>query len=85
MSRVVPLNELDDLLDELTYPVSTTTVRETFDDVVLEYADGRESLDDVLDRVTDERFESRDALATDLFNVLPTEAVGEPGQSEGEG
>ncbi|MHB9287224.1 hypothetical protein ACKVMT_09315 [Halobacteriales archaeon Cl-PHB] len=36
--------------------------------------------DDVLDSVTDDHFESRDALETDPFNV--TRVEGEPGRSE---
>lgn len=85
MPREVPLNELDALLEELSYPVDRETVRETFDDVVLLYADGEEPMPAVLDRTASERFESVDDLSMELFSELPVEAVGEPGQSEGEG
>ncbi|WP_460923370.1 DUF5789 family protein [Salinarchaeum chitinilyticum] len=83
--REVPLNELDVLLEELSYPVDRDAVRETYEDVVLLYADGTERLVDVLDRTASERFESPDDLSMEVFSELPVEAVGEPGQSEGEG
>lgn len=85
MVREVPLNELDALLEELSYPVDRATVRERFDDVVLLYADGEEAMSSVLDRTASERFTSPDDLVMELYSELPVEAVGEPGQSEGEG
>jgi len=85
MVRQVPLNEFDALLEELSYPVERATVRETYDDVVLQYADGEERLVDVIDRTASERFESPDDLSMEVFSELPVQAVGEPGQSEGEG
>lgn len=85
MTRQVHLNELDAVLDDLEYPVALEDVRRSTPDVVLQYADGEESLQDVLDRIGTERFDSRDELASEVMNVLPVEAVGEPGQSEGEG
>lgn len=85
MVREVHLNELSALLAELTFPVDRSSVLERFDDVVLQYADGREPLTDVLARVSTDRFESADELQNELYNELPVEAVGEPGQSEGEG
>lgn len=85
MVRQVPLNEFDELLAELSYPVDRATVRETYDDVVLQYADGEERLVDVLDRTASESFTSPDDCSMELFSELPVEAVGEPGQSEGEG
>lgn len=85
MPREVHLNEFDSLLEELSYPVDAATVRETYEDVVLVYADGEERLVDVLDRTASESFESPDDLSMEVFSELPVEAVGEPGQSEGEG
>ena len=85
MVREVPLNESDELLEELSYPTDTATVRERFDDVVFLYADGEEALPAVLDRVGTDSFASADELSMELYSVLPVEAVGEPGQSEGEG
>lgn len=83
--REIPLNELDARLDELTYPIDREAVhRECGDDVLL-YADGTEPMADVLERAGSEQFDSRDELVSELYSVLPVQAVGEPGQSEGEG
>jgi hypothetical protein len=85
MPREVHLNEFDSLLAELSYPADVATVRETYEDVVLVYADGEERLVDVVDRTASDRFASADELSMEVFSQLPVEAVGEPGQSEGEG
>jgi hypothetical protein len=83
--REVHLDEFDSLLEELSYPADAETVRETYEDVVLVYADGEERLVDVIDRTASESFASPDDLSMEVFSELPVEAVGEPGQSEGEG
>ncbi|WP_254272600.1 DUF5789 family protein [Haloarcula marina] len=85
MPREVKLNELAELLEEMTYPVGVTQAKTRFDDVTLVYADGTEQLSAVLDRVPDERFESAGDAQTSIMNIIPVEGVGEPGQSEGEG
>jgi len=85
MPDEVKLNELDAVLDRFQYPVTRDDVAAQLDDVILRYADGEEELPAVLDRVDDQEFDSRDELENSIYNALPTEAVGEPGQSEGEG
>lgn len=85
MPREVKLNEFRSVVSELDYPVSKAAVLAEFGNVVLRYADGDEQFGDVLARSDVERFESVDDLEAEVFNNLPTEAVGEPGQSEGEG
>jgi hypothetical protein len=85
MTRDVKLNQLTELLAGESYPLSVANARSTFDDVDLIYADGSESLADVLSRVPDEQFDSTTDAQSSIMNVLPVEGVGEPGQSEGEG
>lgn len=85
MTTEVKLNELDEAFKGLRFPVERETVATELDDVVLVYADGEESLPDVLDRVETQSFADRDELENEIYNALPVEAVGEPGQSEGEG
>jgi hypothetical protein len=80
----VKLNELDETLDEWTHPLSKDDALDAADGVTLLYADGDEPLAEVVRRIDDE-FDSVDDLETGIDNVLPTEAVGEPGQSNGEG
>jgi hypothetical protein len=85
MARSVPLNRLASELDALDYPVTREAAIDALDDVVLQYADGEERLADVLARSSADAFVTRDDLEAEVYNHLPTEAVGEPGQSEGEG
>ncbi|MDS0221689.1 hypothetical protein NDI54_10055 [Haloarcula sp. S1AR25-5A] len=85
MTRQVKLNELTALLETATYPLSVATARTEFNDVQLVYADGSESLPTVLDRINDEQFDSPDEAQSSIYNTIPVEGVGEPGQSEGEG
>jgi hypothetical protein len=85
MTREIKLNELDALVETASFPLSKAAAREQFDDVQLVYADGEEPLADLLDRVPDEAFESIEDMRSSILNVVPVAAVGEPGQSEGEG
>jgi hypothetical protein len=85
MAREVRLNELDAVLGELDYPAARQAVRSELGDVTLVYADGTEPAAAVVERLQEERFEDADDLRGSLFAALPTEAVGEPGQAEGEG
>lgn len=85
MTRQVKLNHLQEVLDELTYPISNDDAKAALDDVVLVYADGEEELETVLARSNEGLHESRNELGEEIYSNLPVEAVGEPGQSEGEG
>ncbi len=81
----VKLNELHAAIEDLEYPLSNADARAAVADVQLQYADGEEPLADVISRTTVERFEDPMDLEAEIYNNLPIEAVGEPGQSEGEG
>ncbi len=85
MTREVMLNRLRTVLDPLDYPIPKNEAREALTDVTLLYADGDEPLADVVGRANVEAFEDLEDLETEIYNNLPVEAVGEPGQSEGEG
>lgn len=85
MARRVKLNHLHVVLEEVSYPISNAVARDAFDDVVLVYADGEESLSQVLARSNSDEHGSLDDLESEIYSNLPVEAVGEPGQSEGEG
>lgn len=85
MTDAMKLNELRQFLDSLDYPVTTAELRESCSDISLQYADGEEALTTVIDRINESAFQSADSLEAEIFSNLPVEAVGEPGQSEGEG
>ena len=83
--REVHLNELRTVIDPLDYPISREDAREELSGVTLLYADGEESLETVVARSNADTFEGPEDLESEIYNNLPVEAVGEPGQSEGEG
>ena len=85
MAREVQLNRLRTVIAEFQYPVSREEAREEAADVTLLYADGEEALADVIGRSNEDTFQDVGDLETEIYNNLPVEAVGEPGQSEGEG
>lgn len=85
MSNEVKLNQLLDLLKALEYPLSRDEARKEVDDVTLLYADGEEALAAVIARSNERSFETPGDLEAEVYANLPVEAVGEPGQSEGEG
>jgi len=85
MSRTVKLSRVASTLGELPYPISRKRAREELDDVTVLLADGEESLGAVVAESNVDSFASSEELQAEVYNHLPTAAVGEPGQSEGEG
>lgn len=85
MGRSVKLNELNELVAELHYPLDRETAREAFDDVTLQLADGTENLGGIIADSNADGFETAEDLETEVQNLLPRHAVGDPFQSEGEG
>ncbi len=85
MTQDVKLNGLVNVLDDLEYPISRDEAADQCDDVTLVLADGEENLGEIVADSSGETFESMDDLETEVFNLLPRHAVGEPYQSEGEG
>lgn len=81
----VKLSRVESLFEELTFPVARDHAAEEFSDVTLRFADGEGNLGEYVAECPSETFDSPGDLYADLNNVLPVEAVGEPGQSEGEG
>lgn len=85
MRSEVELNQVGTVLDELTYPVSRSEARDRLAGTTLVLADGEADLGDLVGETGSNSFESADDVESELHNVLPRGAVGEPYQSEGEG
>ncbi|RKD95697.1 DUF5789 family protein [Halopiger aswanensis] len=81
----VKLNQVESVLEDLEYPVTRDEAAAAYDDVTLVLAEGERNLGDLISKSSDDQFDSVDDLESELHNVLPREAVGEPYQSEGEG
>ena len=85
MTREIKLSHIEDPLSELSYPLSRDDAVDRLDDVTLRLADGEANLGEVVADSNADSFDSADDLQNEVLNNLPREAVGEPGQSEGEG
>ncbi|MFB6154284.1 MAG: hypothetical protein ABEJ22_00195 [Haloferacaceae archaeon] len=84
MPETVKLSRLPSTLEELDYPVTREDAAVAYADVTLTYADGEGNLGEYVSEVGSDNFDSAEDLYDELQNVLPVEAVGEPGQSEGD-
>lgn len=85
MAREVRFDQIEEVLDEIEYPAAQGAATNAFSDVTVQFADGEANLGELIAETATDRFDSADDLATELHNVLPRGAVGEPYQSEGEG
>ncbi|MCU4751652.1 hypothetical protein OB919_06610 [Halobacteria archaeon AArc-curdl1] len=81
----INLSRLEEALAELSYPVSREDAANTLDGTTLLLADGEADLGELVAATQGDRYTSREELQYSLHNTLPTEAVGERYQSEGEG
>ena len=84
MGKTVKLSRLDEPLRTLTYPVTRRTAAERLSGVTVRLADGEADLGDLVGAVSSDAFESTDDLRDEVYEYLPEEALGEPGQSEGD-
>lgn len=85
MSETVKLSRVEGVLDSLSYPIDREAAVDELDDVTVELANGTANLGDLIDDTTSPHYESAADLRDELYEYLPTEAIGEPGQSEGDG
>lgn len=84
MATELKLHEVESELSKLDYPVSRAEVVQRYEGVTLLLADGEADLGELVAETEASEYESPDDLYGELNNVLPVEAVGEPGQSEGD-
>jgi hypothetical protein len=85
MDRGTKLSRVEEVLDELDYPVVRSDAASELSDVTLELADGEANLGALVSETSSDSFGSTEELESELNNALPREAVGEPYQSEGDG
>ncbi|WP_231184501.1 hypothetical protein [Haladaptatus sp. DYF46] len=85
MAQRVKYNRVGAVLRELSYPIPRDDAAIELEGTTLVLADGERNLGELVDETDQEEYESARDLETEINNVLPREAVGEPYQSEGEG
>ena len=84
MADTVNLGRVRSRFEELSYPVTRDDAAAAFADVTVQYADGESNLGVLVSEMGSDSFGDPDELVAELNTVLPVEAVGEPGQSDGD-
>ncbi|MFC6770457.1 DUF5789 family protein [Halorubrum pallidum] len=84
MTHEVNLSHVEGELRDWSYPASRETLVDECAGTTVLFADGDADLGDLFGDVDQAQFESAEDAYTALQNVLPIEAVGEPGQSDGD-
>ncbi|KTG07579.1 DUF5789 family protein [Haloferax profundi] len=84
MQDRIKLSRVEPVLEGITYPTTRRDAAAAFDGVTVLLADGNADLGEVIRGCfTDEFADSRE-LYYELNMAMPIEAVGEPGQSDGD-
>ena len=84
MISEVHLSHVQDELRGRPYPAAREELVESCAGTTVLFADGDADFGALLEEIDQERFESPDDAFAALQNVLPIEALGEPGQSDGD-
>jgi hypothetical protein len=84
MTNRINLSRVEGEFEDYSFPTSRSDLVESCAGTTVLFADGDADLGELLADVEQERFESPQDAYTALQNVLPIEAVGEPGQSDGD-
>jgi hypothetical protein len=84
MTSEVNLSRVEDELADHAYPLARADLAESCAGTTVLFADGDADLGDLVADIDQERFESAEDAFAALQNVLPIEALGEPGQSDGD-
>lgn len=84
MNDEVKLSRLLDRLSELNYPKTREEAADECRGTTLTYADGEHNLGELIEGMNDRDFQTANELYEALQMELPIEALGEPGQSDGD-
>ncbi|WP_416839584.1 hypothetical protein [Haloferax sp. DFSO52] len=84
MQDSIKLSRVEPILQHITYPASRRDAADSFDGVTLLLADGDVDLGEVIRSCFTDTFADSGELFNELNNALPIEALGEPGQSDGD-
>jgi hypothetical protein len=82
MGETVTLARVPSRLEQLDYPITRGDAAAANADTTVTFADGEGNLGEYISETGSDSFESPDDLFAEIRNVLPVEAVGDPGQSE---
>jgi hypothetical protein len=84
MTDEIPLSRVEGEFETFSFPAARSDLAESCAGTTVLFADGDADLGELLAEIEQDRFESPEDAYVSLQNVLPIEAVGEPGQSDGD-
>ncbi|EMA03590.1 hypothetical protein [Haloferax denitrificans] len=84
MTETITLGRVESLLEDLSYPVSRRDAATSLDGVTVLMADGNADLGELVGNCLTAEFADAKDLYYELNNAMPIEALGEPGQSDGD-
>lgn len=84
MNERINLSRIESRLADLSYPVTRDDAATELSDVTVQMADGEANLGALVSELDGGSFTSSGDLYEDLQNAMPVEALGEPGQSDGD-
>jgi len=84
MTDEISLSRVEGEFEAFSFPTTRSDLAESCAGTTVLFADGDADLGELVAEIDQERFESPEDAYVALQNVLPIEAVGEPGQSDGD-
>jgi len=84
MTSKIRLSRAEDEFRDYSYPTAREDLADSCTGTTVLFADGDADLGDLVADIDQDRFESAEDAFAALQNVLPIEALGEPGQSDGD-
>lgn len=84
MDEQVKLSRIESCLTDLSYPVTRDDAAAELSDVTVLMADGEANLGAIVSELGSGSYSSAGDLYEELQGELPMEAIGEPGQSDGD-
>ena len=84
MTNEIHLSRVESEFAERDYPVACDALAASCAGTTVLFADGEADLGELVADIDQDRFEGPGDVFVALQNVLPIEAVGEPGQSDGD-
>ncbi len=79
----IKLNQIPEIFTDFEYPVEKETLEE-ISKIRLVLADGEIEIGDILEDMPSRIYGSPRELEEEIYTYLPIQALGEPGQSEGD-
>ena len=84
MTDEILLSRVESAFTDHAFPTGRSDLAASYAGTTVLFADGEADLGGLLGDIEQDRFESAEDAYVELQNVLPIEAVGEPGQSDGD-